>query len=151
MDFVEGKFGKPVPVVDSFVFYPKDKQRVRFVCKTRGCNETITLQEDGDGRPFATRRPQHGHPNHEYAVENLIHMQRLRAEVKDRHNRSVPKKLSSRVFAAKQKRHGEGALIPGLPGGLERGVHSHEALGILFSRERSLETASTSAMTRVSS
>ena len=93
VDFVEGKFGKLVPVVDSFVFYPKDKQRVRFVCKTRGCNETITLQEDGDGRPFATRRPRHGHPNHQYAVENLIHMQRLRAEVKDRHNRSVPTKV----------------------------------------------------------
>ena len=93
VDFVEGKFGKLVPVVDSFVFYPKDKQRVRFVCKTRGCNETITLQEDGDGRPFATRRPRHGHPNHQYAVDNLVHMQRLRAEVKDRHNRSVPTKV----------------------------------------------------------
>ena len=55
VDFVEWKFWRPVPVIDSFVFYPKDRQRVRFVCKTRWCNETITLREDGGGRQFATR------------------------------------------------------------------------------------------------
>ena len=50
VEFVEGKFGKQLPMVDSFVYYPKDRDRVRFACKTKGCNATICLHVDDHGK-----------------------------------------------------------------------------------------------------
>ena len=47
VSFLVGKFEKEIPVVDSFIFYPKDKDMVRFTCKTRGCTATMTIVGDG--------------------------------------------------------------------------------------------------------
>ena len=69
VSFLVGKFGKKIPVVDSFVFYPKDRDRVRFACKTRGCNVTITMTEGVNGPICARVSGRHNHPNHERAIE----------------------------------------------------------------------------------
>ena len=90
VEFIEGKFGKLLPVVDSFIFYPKDRDRVRFVCKTVRCNATISLQVDGQGKAFTLEKPEHNHPNHSHEIANIIHMRRIRANVKDRLNKYVP-------------------------------------------------------------
>ena len=90
VEFIAGKFGKQIPIVDSFMFYPKDRERVRFVCKTVGCNASITLHVDGQGKVFTPDKPKHNHPNHAYAIANLVHMQRIRADIKDRLNKYVP-------------------------------------------------------------
>ena len=92
VSFVEGKFGKCLPVVDSFVFYPKDKERIRFTCKTRGCNATINLAEDENGNIRVSGMPKHKHPNHEHVIKTLKHIQRLREEVKDPRNKYVQTK-----------------------------------------------------------
>ena len=54
VSFLVGKFGEKIPVVDSFVFYPKDRDKVRFACKTRGCNGTMTMVEGVNG-PICAR------------------------------------------------------------------------------------------------
>ena len=72
------------------MFDPKDRERVRFVCKTVGCNASITLHVDDQGKVFTPDRPKHNHPNHAYAIANLVHMQRIRADIKDRLNKYVP-------------------------------------------------------------
>ena len=49
VSFVVGKCGKSLQGVDSFIFDPKDMDRTRFSCKTRGCNASITITENGSG------------------------------------------------------------------------------------------------------
>ena len=68
IESVEGKFGKQLPAVDSFMFYPKDRDRVRFVCKTVRCNATICLQVDDQGKVFTIGTPNHNNPNHSYEI-----------------------------------------------------------------------------------
>ena len=80
VSFLVGKFGEKIPVVDSFVFYPKDRDWVRFACKTRGCNVSITMMEGVNGPISARVSGKHNHPNHERATENIVHMHRLREE-----------------------------------------------------------------------
>ena len=92
VSFVEGKFGKRLPVVDSFIFYPKDGDRVRFRCKTRGCNASITITEDPNGQSVVRGRTEHNHPNHAQTIPNKVHIQRLRSEVKDVRNKYVQTK-----------------------------------------------------------
>ena len=89
VEFIEGKFGKQLPVLDSFIFYPKDRGRVRFACKTKGCNATISQDVDDQGKVFTLERPKHNHPNHEYIIANLVHMQRIRAKIQDGLNKYV--------------------------------------------------------------
>ena len=92
VSFVDGKFGKRLPVVDSFIFYQKDSDRVRFRCKTRGCTATITITEDTNGRPVVRGRTEHNHPNHTQTILNKVPIQRLRSEVKDARNKYVQTK-----------------------------------------------------------
>ena len=70
VSFLEGKFGKQILVVDSFIFYPKDKDKVRLAWKTRGCNVTITVIEERPGLRVAHVNGKHNHPNHQRAIEN---------------------------------------------------------------------------------
>ena len=56
VSFIDWKFGKRLPIADSFIFHPKDGDRVRFRCKTRGCNATITNTEDTNGQPVVRGR-----------------------------------------------------------------------------------------------
>ena len=90
VDFVEGKFGKMLPVVVSFVFYPKDKERVRFACKTGGCNASICVERDGGGNLVVFGKPTHNHPDLAQTIKNLVHIQRMREEFRDEHNTYVP-------------------------------------------------------------
>ena len=92
VEFIEGKFGKQLPVLDSFIFYPKDRGRVRFACKTECCNATISLHVDDQGKAFTLGKPEHNHPNHSYVIANFIHMKRIGAKIKDGLNKYVPTK-----------------------------------------------------------
>ena len=92
VSFLVGKFGKEIPVVDSFIFYPKDKDRVRFTCKTRGCNVTMTMIEGMRGPICGRVGGKHNHPNHERAIENIVHIHRLREECKDVRNKYIQTK-----------------------------------------------------------
>ena len=78
-------------VVDSFLFYPKDAERVRFSCRSRGCNATIVVRDDASGKRVC-RKQKHNHPNHERVIKNAVDLQRLRDEVKAPHNTYVPTK-----------------------------------------------------------
>ena len=73
-------------------FYPKDGDRVRFRCKTPGCNATITITEDTSGQPVVRGRTEHNHPNHAQTILNKVHVQRLRSEVNDVRNKYIPTK-----------------------------------------------------------
>ena len=92
VSFIDGKFGKRLPIVDSFIFYPKDGDRVRFRCKTRGCNATITIAEDTNRQPVVRGHTEHNHPNHAQTILNKVHIQRLGSEVNDVRNKYVPTK-----------------------------------------------------------
>ena len=46
------------------LFYPKDMDRTRFSCKTRGCNASITTTENGSGEIVVRVKGKHNHPNH---------------------------------------------------------------------------------------
>ena len=88
VSFVEGKFGKRLPVVNSCIF-PKDGDRVRFSCRTRGCKATLTFVRGEDGQTVARVNGNHNHPNHALSIKNIEHMHRLREDVKDDRNKYV--------------------------------------------------------------
>ena len=52
----------------------------------------ITVREVEPGKHVARGKTTHNHPNHAHVIRNLVHLQRLRSEVKDRHNIHVPTK-----------------------------------------------------------
>ena len=90
VDTVKGKHGKMLPVIDSFLFYPKDKERVRFTCKTRGCNASISIAKTADGWFCVSGKPRHDHPDHADAIKSLVHLQRIRDELAIANNAYVP-------------------------------------------------------------
>ena len=89
VSFVVGKCGKSLQGVDSFIFDPKDMDRTRFSCKTRGCNASIAITENGSGERVVRVKGKHNHPNHAQAIQNINHIQRIREEVKDVRNKYV--------------------------------------------------------------
>ena len=72
------------------MFYPKDKERVRFTCKTRGCNASICIAKTGDGWFCVSGKPRHDHPDHADAIKSLVHLQRIRDELAIANNAYVP-------------------------------------------------------------
>ena len=47
------------------------------------------MTEDAGGQMVAHGCCKHNHPNHAKAIENVVHIQRLREEVKDERNKYV--------------------------------------------------------------
>ena len=41
---------------------------------------------------FTLGKPKHNHPNHAYAIDNIIHVQRIRVDIKGELNKYVPTK-----------------------------------------------------------
>ena len=68
VSFVEGKFGKRLPVIDSCIFYPKDRDRIRFSCRTRGCKATLTFVRGEDGETVARVYGNNNHPIQELMI-----------------------------------------------------------------------------------
>ena len=89
VNFVRSKFGTDLPVIDDFLFYPKDSTRSRFHCRTRSCKASVIVKKDSDGVFHADRFPIHNHPNHKEYIASLKHIQRLREEAKNASNRHV--------------------------------------------------------------
>ena len=97
VNFVQSKFGTDLPVIDDFLFYPKDSTRSRFYCRTRSCKASVIITKGSDGVFHADRFPTHNHPNHNEYTSALKHIQRLREEAKKGVNRHVS---SSKVTSA---------------------------------------------------
>ena len=127
VEFVEGKFGKQLPMVDSFVYYPKDRDRVRFACKTKGCNATISLHVAGQGKFLRSEirntiiRITHMRlPNHPHSKNLSKH--------KDRLNKCIPTKAAVSSGRRETKTARRGVLISDFQGGREIMGHSNVSL-----------------------
>ena len=90
VQFVKGKLGTDLPVIDGFIFYQKDATNTRFYCRTRTCRATMKLVAGPDGTLRADRTPTHDHPNHTEYIATLRHIQRLREAAVNTHNKHVP-------------------------------------------------------------
>ena len=97
VEFVKGKMGTDLPVIDGFLFHQKDSTRTRFYCRTRTCRASMKLVAGPDGTLRADRTPTHDHPNHTEYIAALRHIQRLREAAVNTHNKHVP---SVKVFSA---------------------------------------------------
>ena len=80
VNFVRRKFGTDLPVIDDFLFYPKDSAHSRFHCRTRSCKASVIVKKDSDGVFHADRFLIRNHPNHNENIAALKQIQRLRAE-----------------------------------------------------------------------
>ena len=90
VEFVKGKMGTDLPVIDGFLFQQKDSTHTRFYCRTRTCRATMKLVAGPDGTSRADRTPTHDHPNHTEYIAALRHIQRLREAAVNTHNKHVP-------------------------------------------------------------
>ena len=90
VEFVKGKFGTDLPVINSFLFYQKDAFHSRFYCRTRSCRASMKLVAGPDGALRADRTPTHDHPNHAEYIATLRHIQRLREAAMNTHNKHAP-------------------------------------------------------------
>ena len=90
VEFVKGKLGTDLPVIDGFIFYQKDATHTRFYCRTRSCRASMKLVAGPDGALRADRTPTHDHPNHTEYIAVLRHIQRLREAAVNTHNKHVP-------------------------------------------------------------
>ena len=97
VNFIKSKFGTDLPVIDDFLFYPKDSSRSRFYCRTRSCKASVRITKSSDGVFHADKIPSHDNPNHNDYIAALKHIQRLREEAKKGANRHVS---SSKVTSA---------------------------------------------------
>ena len=90
VEFVKGKLGTDLPVIDGFIFYQKDSTHTRFYCRTRSCRASMKLVAVPDGTLSADRTPTHDHPNHADYIAALRHIQRLREAATNTSNKHVP-------------------------------------------------------------
>ena len=68
--FVTTQRGRDVPVINGYIFFPKDKERKRFKCRTKNCRASITVREDADGQ-YYTQKPTHNHPPHDVFIRHV--------------------------------------------------------------------------------
>ena len=163
VNFVRSKFGTDLPVIDDFLFYPKDSSRSRFYCRTRSCKASVIITKDSDGVFHADRFPTHNQPNHNEYIAALKHIQRLREEAKKGVNRhlsstkvtstvrletkTVRRSIDCRLIRRYRKRGNAPrtpAEIESFPF-LERNaiyIHPDKSI-IIFARDWSLRVAST--------
>ena len=90
VEFVKGKFGTDLPVINSFLFYQKDSSHSRFYCRTRSFWASMKLVVGPDSALRADRTPTHDHPNHAEYIATLRHIQRLREAAMNTHNKHAP-------------------------------------------------------------
>ena len=90
VEFVKGKLGTDLPVIDGFLFYQKDSTHTRFYCRTRSCRASMKLVAGPDGTLSADRTTTHDHPNHADYIATLRHIQRLREAATNTSNKHVP-------------------------------------------------------------
>ena len=57
VEFVKGKLGTDLPVINGFLFFQKDATHTGFYCRTRSCRESMKLVAGPDGTLRADRTP----------------------------------------------------------------------------------------------
>ena len=78
VEFVKGKLGTDLPVINGFLFHQKDATYTMFYCRTGSCGASMKLVAGPDGALRADRTPTHDHQNHAEYIAALRHIQRLR-------------------------------------------------------------------------
>lgn len=78
--FVTTQRGRDVPVINGYVFTPKDKERRRFKCRTKCCNASIVVHEDHIGL-YYIQRQSHNHPPHDGIISRMDEQNKLKQHV----------------------------------------------------------------------
>ena len=83
--FATTQRGRDVPVINGYIFFPKDKERKRFKCRTKNCRASITVREDADGQ-YYTPKPTHNHPPHDVFIRHMENHNKLKQRVISKSN-----------------------------------------------------------------
>ena len=78
--FVTTQRGRDVPIINGYVFTPKDKERRRFKCRTKCCNASIVVHEDHIGL-YYIQRQSHNHPPHDGIISRMDEQNKLKQHV----------------------------------------------------------------------
>ena len=87
--FVTTQRGRGIPVINGYIFTPKDKERKRFKCRTKCCPASIIVREDQTG-PYYIQRQSHNHPPHDVIIRRMEEQNELKQDVLAKGTSRVP-------------------------------------------------------------